>query len=71
MKVCPQFALLLAAGFIQMAAGLTCESNCAACYKDNSPGVDIKFCCGPGNHCGRSCPPGYSDLHCAKGVRCA
>ncbi|KAF8427365.1 hypothetical protein EV426DRAFT_374569 [Tirmania nivea] len=60
---------LVAAGIIQIAAGLKCRSGCAACWKDGASGVDIKFSCNDG-HCGDSCPAGYSRIHCAKEARC-
>jgi hypothetical protein len=34
---------LLAAGFIQTVVGLDCGSGCAACWKTDSPGVDINL----------------------------
>ena len=49
--------------------GKHCDSYCAACWKDGSPGVDIKFSCMNGD-CGTGCPSGYSGIHCAKGERC-
>ena len=48
---------------------VTCSSNCAACWKVNSPGVDTKFSCFEG-YCGEVCPPDYHGLHCAKKQRC-
>ena len=64
-------SLFLAAGFTQTAA-LTCDTDCAACWKDGSPGVDIKFWCDYNSDagCDSVCPPGYSDIHCARTERC-
>ncbi len=40
------FSLLLPACFSQTAAGLRCDSECAACWKTGDlNGVDIKFSC--------------------------
>ena len=62
---------LFAASLIQMAVGLNCNSLCAACWKDGSPGVDIKIGCSAINgYCGDKCPQGYHGLHCAKDSRC-
>jgi len=63
--------LLFATGFmIQSVAGIICTSFCAACWKDGSPGVDIKMSCdGPLGNC-YSCPAGYSNVHCAQMDRC-
>ncbi|KIK00785.1 hypothetical protein K443DRAFT_678974 [Laccaria amethystina LaAM-08-1] len=54
---------------IQMAAGLHCNSGCAACWLDNNDdGVDTKFeCIG---ECGDVCPAGYNGIHCATFNRC-
>ncbi len=63
-------SLTLAAAFIQKVVGLNCyPSDCSACWKDGSPGVDIKMSC-KSSECGESCPDGYHDLHCAKSQRC-
>ena len=74
MKV-PSLALglVFAAVFIQTAAGKHCHSNCAACWKNGSPGIDIKMSCGGdgGNPCDDICPDGYNDLHCADSKRCS
>ena len=65
------FNLLFAAGFIQMAAaGIQCDSFCAACWKNDSPGVDIKMSCGTFGKC-YECPGGYNNAHCATGERCS
>ncbi|KAF8422261.1 hypothetical protein EV426DRAFT_606733 [Tirmania nivea] len=63
--------VLNAAIFIRTAAGLSCFSSCAACWRDGSPGVDTKFTCGLTGECGNTCPPGYSDMHCARASRCS
>jgi len=64
-------SLAFAAGSIQTAvADLRCESQCAACWKIGSPGIDLKMICQQG-HCGETCPEGYTDMHCAKSRRCA
>jgi len=45
MKV-PSLALgliFVAVGFVQTAAGKNYHSNCAACWKNGSPGIDIKM----------------------------
>ncbi|KAF8422262.1 hypothetical protein EV426DRAFT_606738, partial [Tirmania nivea] len=66
------FALVLnAAIFIRTAAGLSCDSSCAACWRDGSPGVDTKFSCDSNGHCGNTCPPGYNSIHCARASRCS
>jgi hypothetical protein len=65
--------MFFANGVIQMAAGLKCNSGCAACWLDNnSDGVDTKFICTGDNgvHCGDACPTGYNGIHCAKIERC-
>ena len=70
MKFSMALSMFLASGFIQTAVGIQCDSQCAACWKNNnSNGADIKIRCGS-NDCGNSCPTGYSDLHCAKAFRC-
>jgi hypothetical protein len=58
---------------IQAAMGLHCDSGCSACWKDGSPGVDIKIACGADNRwgCATGCPAGYSNQHCAEHQRCA
>ena len=62
---------LIAAGLIQTAVGLHCNSWCAACWKDGSTtGEDIKINCSPDGYCGEKCPKGYHDMHCAKDIRC-
>ena len=61
---------LFAAGLIQTAVGLNCDSGCVACWKDGASGVDAKFSCPDGYHCGDGCPSGYSGLHCARETRC-
>ena len=66
-------SIFFANGVIQMAAGLKCDTSCAACWLDNnSDGVDTKFLCtgDHGVHCGDLCPTGYSGIHCAKIERC-
>ena len=61
---------IVAAGFIYTVAGIICNSDCAACWKDNdSDGTDIKFSCRYRN-CGWACPEGYSRIHCARAERC-
>jgi hypothetical protein len=73
MKVLPvaNCLLIAAASLIQTAVGLNCNSLCAACWKDDSPGIDIKIGCAISNgYCGDKCPQGYYDLHCAKTSRC-
>ncbi len=62
-------SLLFSAAFIQTAAGITCDSNCSACWKIGSPGVDVKIGCWA-NNCPGSCPDGYENIHCAKWQRC-
>ncbi|KIJ93433.1 hypothetical protein K443DRAFT_397621 [Laccaria amethystina LaAM-08-1] len=66
-------SMFFANAVIQMAAGLICNDNCAACWLDNNAdGVDTKFSC-TGNeyvHCGDVCPPGYNGIHCAESKRC-
>ena len=49
--------------------GLKCSSDCAACWKDNTPGVDIKWACDD-QQCGDACPAGYNSPHCATKRRC-
>ena len=63
---------LFVAGFIHIAAGISCGSGCAACWKDGGlNGADIKFACyGDREGCGSVCPDGYSGIHCAKSSRC-
>ena len=62
--------LVFVAGLIQRAAGLSCTTgNCAACWKIDSPGIDIKMPC-PRGDCGKTCPSGYDRIHCAKTERC-
>lgn len=61
--------LSLLFGFIRTAAGISCRSRCAACWKVGEPGVDIKIACEGGAEC-HNCPPGYDDIHCAKSERC-
>ncbi len=63
-------SLLFAAGFIQTAAGIQCDSFCAACWKIGSPGVDIKMSCGTFGNCPYPCPSGYNNIHCANSDRC-
>ena len=66
-------SIFFANGVIQMAAGLKCDTGCAACWKDNnSDGVDTKFACGgdKGEHCNDVCPTGYNGIHCAAVERC-
>jgi len=70
---CVTICSLFTAGFIQMAMGITCYSDCAACWKDDgSPGEDIKFSCDANSDydCGDQCPTSYSDIHCARDYRC-
>jgi hypothetical protein len=63
--------LIFAAEIIQSVAGIECHSsNCAACWKIGSPGIDIKIPCGPKGECGDKCPDGYEGIHCAKSTRC-
>ncbi|KAF8451419.1 hypothetical protein BGX38DRAFT_489744 [Terfezia claveryi] len=71
MKLYLGIAFIVVASFIPPAAplGLQCNTGCAACWKDGSPGVDIKFACGF-TSCGRTCPQGYSGIHCANSARC-
>ena len=69
MKVLSLASLLFATGFIQTAAGIRCDSFCAACWKNGSPGVDIKMSCDGLWNC-YSCPGGYDSLHCAQMDRC-
>jgi len=70
MKVLPVSLSLLAAAInIQMAVGLWCPSGCAACWKIDLPGVDIKLYCDLGD-CGYTCPSDYDYMHCAKTSRC-
>lgn len=72
MKLYLQIVLGLTATLLtQMAlvSGLSCNSNCAACWKDNSPGEDTKFVCDNGN-CGDNCPFGFNSIHCADFDRC-
>ena len=74
MKLCLLVALVTTATFTYMAPvlglTLTCDSNCAACWKDgDTTGADTKFTCN-NNDCGATCPAGYNDIHCAKYYRC-
>jgi len=69
MKVLSVAVFSLLFGFIQTAAGLSCRSHCAACWKTGQPGVDIKIGCGFRGRC-HGCPPGYESIHCAKEERC-
>ena len=72
MKLCLQVTLVITAIFTNMAlvSGLSCDSNCAACWKvDDITGEDTKFTCNNG-HCGSTCPPGYNGIHCARYERC-
>jgi len=62
-------SLLFSAAFIQTAAGIICNSNCSACWKTGSPGVDVKIGCWA-NNCPASCPDGYENIHCAEWQRC-
>ena len=55
--------------YTALVSGMACDSNCAACWKDGSSGVDIKFSC-INNDCGSACPTGYSGMHCATKLRC-
>ncbi|KAF8414892.1 hypothetical protein BGX38DRAFT_1219032 [Terfezia claveryi] len=64
-------ALAFVVSFIQVAEGIQCDSDCAACWKIGVPGVDIKF--GSSERDGEFgiwCPKGYHDIHCAKFERC-
>ena len=71
MKIISFAISLVAAGFIQTVAGVYCDSMCAACWKDGSPGVDTKFSCDYStSDCGDKCPPGYGSIHCAEQKRC-
>lgn len=55
---------------IARVSGMKCLSQCGACWKDGSPGVDIKMSC-TDYHCGEQmCPEGYSGMHCATKSRC-
>ena len=63
-------SLFFAACFIQTAAGIQCDSFCAACWKIDSPGVDIKIRCGAFGNCPYPCPSGYNNIHCANSDRC-
>jgi hypothetical protein len=64
-------SLLFAAGLIQQVVGITCDTDCAACWKTGSPGIDTKFSCRSDNYdCGKTCPSGYQGIHCAKVNRC-
>ena len=59
---------LLAAG--TMVVGLVCNSECSACWKNGSPGVDIKMTCDTSDwYCG-TCSAGHSGHHCAKQKCC-
>ncbi|KIK02277.1 hypothetical protein K443DRAFT_677788 [Laccaria amethystina LaAM-08-1] len=63
-------SIFFANNVIQMAAGLQCNSGCAACWLDNNnDGVDTKFTC-TGGDCGDVCPTGYNGIHCARLERC-
>ena len=72
MKLSLVFGLVFASGLIEMAVGIYCPtSQCGACWKTGSPGVDIKFWCDVSpNDCGDTCPEGYEGIHCAKDFRC-
>ena len=72
MKLFLQTSLIITATLthITTVLGLKCDSYCAACWKDGSPGVDTKFACNSG-HCGDKCPTGYSGIHCATALRCS
>jgi hypothetical protein len=62
-------SIFFANNVIQMAAGLRCNSGCAACWLDNNnDGVDTKFTCV--GDCGDVCPTGYNGIHCARVDRC-
>ena len=63
---------LFAVSLIQTAAGLNCDSLCAACWMDNNAdGADIKFTClADDGYCGETCPVGYHGMHCANHARC-
>ncbi|KIK02275.1 hypothetical protein K443DRAFT_97278 [Laccaria amethystina LaAM-08-1] len=67
-------SMFFATNVIQMAAGLACNSGCAACWLDNNnDGVDTKFTCTGGEQgvdCGDECPTGYNGMHCAHIARC-
>ncbi len=63
------FSLVFGAGFDQAAAGITCGSDCVACWKIGSTtGEDIKFNCNLVGGC--RCPSGYDRMHCATESRC-
>lgn len=73
MRLDLQIALVIATTLTHTALvlGLTCDSACAACWKDNAPGVDTKFACDPlTGKCGSTCPEGYHWIHCATYARC-
>ena len=69
MKLYLQVTLVIVSHMV-LVSGLQCGSQCAACWKDDTPGVDIKVTCGYDGWCGETCPQGYHDLHCAKWARC-
>ena len=69
MKVLSIAALGLLFSVIRTAAGISCGSQCAACWKIGQPGVDIKIACDWGAEC-HNCPPDYDNIHCAKSARC-
>ncbi|RPB26516.1 hypothetical protein L211DRAFT_835338 [Terfezia boudieri ATCC MYA-4762] len=72
MKLSLSVALMInATFFIRIGAGLSCDSSCAACWKDGVSGVDTKFSCDDNGHCGNTCPPGYHGMHCARASRCS
>ena len=67
--------VFIAMSLIQPAAGIDCQSTCAACWRDNdNTGKDIKVQCYPKadnqGGCGDACPDGFSRIHCAKKERC-
>ena len=77
--ICSTMKLHLPVVFVTMAtfthmalvSGISCDSNCAACWKDNdTKGTDIKFSCNDKNDCGSACPSGYHGIHCASPLRC-
>lgn len=67
MKLYLGIAVNLSPGLIHRAAGIGCDSYCAACWKDGEPGIDIKWSCLRGV-CGDDCPAGNHDPHCARSV---
>jgi len=70
MKVLSVAVFSMPFGFIQTAAGISCGSHCAACWKTGEPGVDIKIGCDGSFVSCHDCPPGYESIHCAKSERC-